>query len=385
MILALFLFVNPRRAAEMDPRSWVSAGLVTEWGIAYMLACPFVGRLVTSRNAARLMIGSCVAIALLCGAFALVGSIAAMYLLLPIGGVASAVFFVSFQVFMRAVDSAREKTVSYSTGLYTFAWSAGYAVGPFVSGFLMETGPDGWKLCYLVAGVSALLTGLGIWFLSHHAHGPAEAPPEPPPRDARPPIDYAKLPNLAWLGWVGAGVATLVMALILGLLPSLCVKLHMTAAVQGGIFFVIAFSRALVGLVLMKSRMWMYRATAVGAFGLLGLAGVLAFGFWQGSTGFYVAAVCYGVFSAAFYFYLVFHALTHPDRAAHNVSVNESVVGVGYILGPAIGALIVRAFEGEMFGFTVAFAAGAALLLAAIAFQVVMHRKHAVAESPARG
>jgi len=71
--------------------------------------------------------------------------------------------------------------------------------------------------------------------------------------------------------------------------------------VQGTILFLLSIAQAFTGLALCLSRLWMYRAAAVGAFGLVGIAGALCFGFGATPPALYVGAVLFGVYSGAFF------------------------------------------------------------------------------------
>jgi len=135
MIVALVGFVNVVRLAKMGASASVVAGTVAVWSIVYMISCPLVGRRVTPGNAARFMMASCASMALLCVLFTVVPGIPGIYVLCGGTGAAAALFFPPFQVFMKAVDTAGEKPVAYSTGLYTFAWSEARLEGPIVYAF----------------------------------------------------------------------------------------------------------------------------------------------------------------------------------------------------------------------------------------------------------
>jgi predicted MFS family arabinose efflux permease len=80
--------------------------------------------------------------------------------------------------------------------------------------------------------------------------------------------------------------------------------------------------------------------------------------------------ILFGVYSGSFFFYLVFHAIAHPVRSARYVAVNESVVGIGGILGPLIGGGL-----SDRFGFAFSACACTTVLLAITAFQAVIHRR----------
>jgi MFS family permease len=334
-----------------------------------------------------MMMVSAISMMVLSVLFLVVPGKAGIYVLCAFTGISAALFFPPFQIFMKAVDTVGEKPVTYSTGLYTFAWSLGLSLGPFVAGYLMETGTattpggetSGWRYAYVFIICTALLTAIGIQFLQHLAH-PAETPVRQTPSAPSPgpsSFDYSRMPDLAWLGWIGAGVGVIVISIIRGVFPSRAVTgLHMADSTQGTIFFLLSLTQALTGLALCLSRFWMYRPLAVAAFGLVGMAGTLCFGFGTTTPVLYLAAMLFGVYSGGFFFYLVFHALAHPVKSAHYVAINESVVGIGGIIGPVLGGLLA-----DRFGFGVSCLSGVGLVAVVTLFQMAVHQRHPPAAS----
>ena len=372
MLVAQFMFINAVRLARAGASASVVANTVTVWSVVYLLACPVIGRFVTSANAARMMVSSMAGLAVIAALFTVTEGIAGVYILMGLAGVATALFFPPFQVFMKAVDRVDNKPMTYSTGLYTFAWSMGFAVGPFVSGFLMELGPSGWKYACLFAVVAAAVTGVGVLFLKHLVQGqPAVSSPEPEAA-GKPAADYSRQSNLVWMGWVGGGVGVILITFMRAVFPVRAeAVLHLAQSTQGLIFFLVSLCQAVTGLALCRSRYWMYRPTALAAFGVLGLLGTLAFGFGQSTLTLVAGAVLFGVYAGSFFFYLVFHALVHPERSSHYVAINESVVGICSMVGAMIGGWVA-----DRFGFGMLYAGGATLLLLTLTLQCAVHRWH---------
>ena len=146
--------------------------------------------------------------------------------------------------------------------------------------------------------------------------------------------------------------------------------LHLSESTLGSIFFVLSMTQALLGLALMRSRYWMYRALPVAAFAVAGIIGMLCLGFGNTPLMLIAGAAFFGIYSGAFCFYMVFHALVHPKRAGHYVAVNESLVGITGFLAPLLGGVMADAW-GIHFPYLVA----ALLTLAAMTFQVWIHGK----------
>ena len=381
-IVAQFFFINALRLSQQGESATIVANTVTTWSLVYLVACPILGRYVTAANASRLMVASMGGLALISFLFTLIPGVAGIYGLMALAGIATALFFLPFQVFMKAVDGANHKPLTYSTGLYTFAWSMGFAMGPFISGILMELGTttpngenSGWKYaCYFASGLSAL-TGLAIFFLRDLAQSQpaASAQPDATPRPAEAArVDYSRQPDLAWLGWVSAGVGVIVITYLRAVFPVRSeTTLHLTQSFQGLLFFLASAAQGLTGLALCRSRFWMYRPAAIAAFGSLGIAGALVFGFGQSHLVLCAGAILFGIYAGSFFFYLVFHALIHPQRSSQYVAINESVVGICSMLGAVLGG-----FLADRFGFGTLYASGAALILMVLILQRFVHKRH---------
>lgn len=378
MVLAQLFFVDTVRLAHMGASASVVAGVVTVWGVVYLLSCPLVGKVLTVANSTGLILAACLVMACVCVLHFPFTSISAIYVLMACAGIATALFFPAFQVFMKAVDAVRASSIAYSTGLYTFAWSMGFAAGPFVAGFLLQCGGTGkpgsdalgWKLAVIFGAVVSVVTAGLIALLKHLRTPPATTQLEPSAQSvplARSAPDYTGLPDLAWLGWVGAGTGVLVLSLIRGVFPARAVAvLGLSAGVQGTLFFLLSLTQALVGLVSCRSRRWMYSARPLALFGLAGTVGTLCLGYGTALPILATGAILFGIYSGAFFFYLVFHALAHPLRSARYIAVNESVVGIGGIAGPLLGG-----FLADRAGFGSAYLTGAVLIIVAITVQAV--------------
>ena len=370
-LAAQALFVNSLRIAKTGAPDLVITGLWAAWSVVYVLICFAMSRLLTERNAARCVYISCI-LFFLSGIGNLFGNSAvSIYLWSIMVAIACGFFFPPFQVFMKKVDRGGNKHVSYSTGLYTFSWSVGFAVGPWISGFLMETGHYGWKLAFKGGAGVAVLGGILLWFFDKfilqnnnrhvnssflHTDGIE--------------VEKKSLPDLAWLGWVGATAGLMAISIIRGIFPALGEKeLHLPESVQGNVFFLLSIVQAITGLAMVSSRRWMYNPRWVGLFGFIGACGLFLFAVGKCSYSFYVAASLFGIYSGSFYFYFVFHSLIHPEKAPFYVSINETLVGVMGFAAPLIAGGISQTTGS--YGLTFLF--GLVVVCIVTIFQVVIH------------
>ncbi|MFW6145704.1 MAG: MFS transporter [Planctomycetota bacterium] len=359
-----------RRAQQPGATASGPAVLLTLWAVTYMVVCRLIGYIVTPRNAATLLIAGGLSVSAVAAGFILIPGVGQMWWLLMAQAVAVALFFVPFQVFMKQVGSDGASGIIRPAALYTAAWSLGLASGPFVGALLWKY--FDWPWAYGVNIAVGLLTVAGIALLRRSAERPAPAavaigdsPPTPADR-------YRGLPDLAWLAWVGSGAGFVGVALIRALLPTATETHGISETHLGMMLATLQVTHSIVAVGLLVSRWWMYRPRGVLGFALFGLAGLALFATAERAAVFYLAAVCFGVYSAGFCFYFVFHALVHPSRSATYVSVNEAVVGLTSIVGPLAGGWIA-----DTTTLAVPFWVAAALVAGAVALQVIVHGRHA--------
>jgi len=363
VILSSTIFVCMVRLADMKASALAVASLMPVWACAYMTASLVAGRLVTRRNAGWILIGSCAVSAALSAGYVLLPGVKAMYLLGIIQGAATASFFTPFQYFMKLLDASRNKSITRSTGLYTFSWSMGYACGPFIAGFLWQN--VSWQSCHVFNGVLAVVMAGGILRLKHLAEtAPADRINEPSVVDS-----YADMPDLAWMAWVFSGLGCAIVSLIRSVFPSSAAEYAISKPGQGTALMVLSAVQALVGLGLGRGRWWMYRPLPVILFALCGMAGLALFAVARDTLVFCLAGACFGIYSGAFFFYFVFHSLVHPTRAARYVSVNEAIVGLTSIAGPFIGGAL-----GDRFSLSTPYLAALVVLAVAVQIQALIHR-----------
>ncbi len=417
MILPAVFFMAQVATAQGGASPSTVANLITVWAAVYMVSALALGRVVTRRNAARLIMLSCGVTAGLSIAFAATTTTntRVLYLLMGMEGIGMALFFVPFQVFMKVVGESKQRSINRSVGLYTFSWSLGFAAGPFVAAVLWKY--LGWQWSHLVNAAAALFVFGMIWVLKHAAaphsgetveqsssgtventhpnpdpdlivvsprHRVPASPrpasfPDPGPRTPNPDAHtYASMPDLAWMGWVFSGLGCLAARLVYGLYPSSAAALGISRIDQGLTLFVLSAAQAMVGLLLGRFHWWMYRPLPILATGACGVCGLVLFAASRSTASFYLAAGCFGVYSGAFFYYLVFHSLVHPEKSSRYVAVNEATVGLTSLLGPFVGGLIADRYAPRN-----SYLATAVILLAAVLTQGLLHavktRRHRLA------
>ena len=224
VILAATMFVCSNRLADAGKSRTEVAMVFAAWAAVYIIGNQILARLVTSRNAAVMMIIANFLFAATAGVFVLIDNVWLIYATMAILALATALFFLPFQVFMKAVEPDQHQGVVQSVAIYTFSWSLGFASGPFIAGFIYQG--LGWQWCFAFTGILGLLTACGVQMLKHHAkHHHSEAIAMSQPAFSQPScnveeVNYHTMPDLAWLQWVVCGVGCLGIYSLLALLPS---------------------------------------------------------------------------------------------------------------------------------------------------------------------
>ncbi|OHB53500.1 MAG: hypothetical protein A2Y12_17970 [Planctomycetes bacterium GWF2_42_9] len=367
VVLAATMFVCSNRIADAGKSRTEVAMVFAAWAAIYILSNQVLARIVTSRNAAALMIVANLLFAALAGVFVLIENVWAIYTAMAALAVATGLFFLPFQVFMKAVEPDQHQGVVRSVAFYTFSWSLGFASGPFIAGIIYQG--LGWRWCFAFTALISLLTAFGIQLLKHHAkhhHTDTSQQAHSQLTCNADNINYHTMPDLAWLQWIVTGVGCLGSYALLALLPSIGVSFVIPKSQVGSMVALLYVVQALVGLGLVRSKIWMFRALPVICFTGFGLIGIICFGIsllpnLNGvelltvplrTIGLYVSTAFYGVFSGSFFFGLVFHSLVHPSRSAKYVAINEMVVGICGVVGPILAGTLADKFGFSAFPVT---------------------------------
>ncbi|NLB54786.1 MAG: MFS transporter [Lentisphaerae bacterium] len=368
LVVGSSLFVASVRLAADNASPVAVTTVLALNSVSYLLATQFMGWIVTEKNA-----GNIITLSSLCSAcfsilFIVFPGFLCLYFFVMIQAFAMAGFFVPFQIFMKKVEGGKGQGIIKSTALYTLAWSGGMAMGPFVAGYLWEA--TAWQWCFVLNSLMALLTAAGVFYINktvlekrNQIVRQDEASGEIEP--------YSKMPNLVRVSWLFGGLACLVWISIRAYFPSTGNHVEMPKAAQGEVLGLLLGAQAITGLCFYRSKTWMYRVGPMFFFGVLGVLGVFCFALQKAFIWYYLGALLLGIYAGAFFFYFVFHAISHPTRSARYVSINEGVIGTVGLIGPFIAGLLATKVSPE-FPYYVG-----ALLMAIVVFsQALVHRRY---------
>jgi MFS family permease len=334
-VLGGVFFITAYRFAEAGANELVVTATIAVWSAVYSVASLAVGRFTTEHNAPRLIVAAGIGIAFASLGFIVVPAPYWQFLWIALVGVASAVYCVPFQVFMKAIEPDRSAGTVRSTALYTFSWSIGVATGPFIFGLFA------WRTGFVINIVLGLVIAAGVLAVDRHrrCHPAVPAAHAPAAADA---VDYTQYPDFAWIGWLVAGAGIVTVTLVRTLVPYRGALLELPRAELGLVLAAVSYVQGVMALSLIRSKVWMYKPLPALLAGASGAIGLVLFGLGSDVWAFYLGALFYGLYSGTFFFYLVFHALVHPTRNSRYVSINEVVVGITGVIGPLAGGFIAK-------------------------------------------
>lgn len=374
VVIGAVFFVTIDRMSSAGG-SGLSVSLLTcYWAASYTIFSLLMGRFTTRENAAKLLICAAIGISLTSALFLIFPGLKMQYVFAGMTGMFAAMFFPPFQVFMRAVEDGRPAGVRRSTALYTFSWSFGMASGPFLSGFIIYL--YDWRGCHIMNFVLGLIVAFGVWMLKHHAEQKSDELTGSDEMEAASGVsgrEYKNMPDLAWLGWIVAGIGCIAVTIVRGLFQYRAEGLGISPLHQGNILALVSYSQSFTALFLGTMGYWMYQRVLPLLLTLSGVAGLLIIGVGVSIPVLYLGAILFGFFAASFFFYFVFHSLVHPERSTFYVSVNESIVGIAAIVAPLAGGLIADAAGRDM-----PFLAMIPLVAVAAIFQFAVHNRRKV-------
>jgi len=322
--LFLVLFAVSYGAGERGMGMAQCAWLGGSFQLAYMVASPISGLLLTRRNARWVLILSTVIGTLLAVACVLLESFAPLIVALSALAVAVAFFFNSFQTFMRG--EAPPGGLIRATALYTLSWSTGCAAGFILSGTLYRLGP--WVLAGLVVGIGLLiLTVLSRRRTRSYDLRSADEHVDEAHHGRS--VDHA---SYVWVAWIMVFSSMFVQRPILTFYPALAAQNGLAPALAGLPLFLHMAVQGCAGYYMTRLRRLLYRRSVIVGFnvaaaGVLVLVAVLPS--YPLST---LAIAVLGLWSGFSFFCSVYYAGNSGNRS-RNIGINECLVGLGSFAG----------------------------------------------------
>ena len=292
--------------------------------LAYMVTSLLAGLVLTRRNARRFLLASAAGSTAMGIECLLVTSFAPQMACQVLLFVCLALFFNSFQTFMRGETAPGG--LALTVGRYTLAWSAGSAAGFLSSGSLYRLG------CPALCGMTLLVGTVVLVALVRHRvrpHGMASADEHV---DDAAPGARAVNPRYVAVGWCLIFTAMFVQRPLQSLWPAVCARAAIRPFLPGLVLSLHMLVQGVWGHRVAAFAAWRYRRAPLV---VLHLAGAAVLGLAWLKPAFPISAaaiVVLGLYTGFAYFAAVYYS-SSSGRRSLNIGVNECLVGMGSFAG----------------------------------------------------
>lgn len=330
VIVSLLLFVG-RHSLAMKGASETEVGSIPLiFGVGYFLSGPVMRTIINRRFAKIEMLAAIASLAVISIALAETERLVMIQVLFFFAPMAASLFFNAFQAYMLDISTDQSRPLGVTISLYTFAWSMGFALGPFICGLLGNR--LSWSEMYFVAGLSSLVIALVV-VLFRPKRTSKKALSEMPMPVPRGPILHVP-------GWMGVLIGLVAWMVIATYWPVMAVTKGFSPAVKGTVEFAFAASQSLGALAIILVKNWHHRSIFLPLFGVLGVSGLLVFSVSTTPAWYVAGASLMGLFVSTNFMFSAYHCMLEIEKASKRIAINEMMVGLGYVGGPVVAALL---------------------------------------------
>ena len=371
----VFFYVT-QRFVDAGASKLLTSLVVPTWALVYCLVNLVVIRIVNSNNAAKLIINGGIIFAASSLGFIFLDSPAFLLVWTGLLGAGFGFYCGPFQLLCKNMERGSSSGVAMATGKYTAAWSLGFASGAVVFGML------NYITAFSLSFVVGVAVAVGVYIIKRKLE---KVPTEVEAITVAPAVETEnRFPDFAWVGWIVGSMVTFSMSQLRSMLQphGAAIGLVNVRETMALTLMTVSLVQGIVGLLLCRSRVWMYKLFNITVFGLTGVISLAGFCFAGNLWQFLLTAVVCGIYSGCGYFIFVYYSLAHPTKAGRNASINEIAVSIASISAPMLGGLLV-----DNTGFSwIPFAlAGTCVLIATLfhmtVFTVSKQRKAALKEN----
>jgi len=328
--LGLLLVVMDVYGASPAQIGWFGA----VWSTCYFIGCMALAKLVAMLRARTAM------------AFMLTASVAIFGLFLIFPGMWQAFAAYGLYGFLTAFfwppmmgwlsKSLEGKALSKATSWFSFSWSFGGVLSPYVAGLLSERGKflPIW-VAMAVFGLNAVFVLTSRLWLSDpdEAVSSAAAQPTDGQEDRSTPLRYP-----AWLGVV---LIYMVMGVILNVFPVFARgELGLSESRVGFLLTVRAVATAFGFVVLSRWHGWQFKRLAIPGLSLLAAASLAFLAFQMEPLGFGLGFTVAGLVMAMVYNNSLFYATSGALDRDKRANTHEALLTAGQVLGSVAGGLM---------------------------------------------
>ncbi|SRR3989339_487241 len=329
IIIGISLFASRHALAEQGMGTRTVGSIVAIYGIGYIAANLFMGKIIRPAYARGQMLVGVAAVIIILIVLANTKQVRLIQIFFCGIPLAGSLFFNAFQSFMLGVDNTIAKPLTRTIAHYTFAWSLGFAIGPFLSSFLKSA--ISWPASYYAAAITAASIGLvALLFKPSIRQIRESVKPSPPVMQ--------KKASLSVSGWIGVLIGWTGWNMLVTYWPVHAQLLGFKIGIKGLVEFSFAITQALTGLFLARMTPAYYMRKNFAIITIFGIGGALLFS--AGIGFFVVGAVLFGIYSGNFLCNMMFHASVDPEKAVKRIAINELCIGISFLCAPVLATLI---------------------------------------------
>ncbi|MBN1248459.1 MAG: MFS transporter [Anaerolineae bacterium] len=339
LVVGLVLFVGRHSLASRGYDEATVGSIVLCYGFGYVVASLLMAKIVTPKRAKVEMLGALASIVLICLLLANVQAlllVQALYTLFPL---VVSLYFNAFQIYMLDISNRDARPLASTVGHFTFSWSIGYAVGPFVSSLLKTVST--WPQIYYLAALISAMMGMVLYLFRPVEDVAQEGAARPAPAHN----DRPSLVVAAWVGllagWTGYNVIVIYW-------PVQAVQMGVSDTVRGMVEFAFATAQAFSALALVSVKGWHHKPLWLTGLGSLALLALALFGTVSTPVLLALGGLLYGTYLGGMWSHMAYHSMLDEEKAVRRVALNETFVGICFLIASPLSRLLHRA--GTPFG-----------------------------------
>ncbi len=338
IIVSLVLFVGRHSLASQGYGEETVGSIVMFYGIGYVIASLLMTRIVKPQRAKQQLLGALAGVIIICVTLANVQRLIVIQVLYGLFPLMASLLFNAFQIYMLGISNRDTRPLAETAGHFTFAWSIGFALGPFASSALKSAFP--WSQIYYLAALLAALAGIVLYGFKPHGSGVAPAQT----------MSTAQSHGRSLVGpaWLGLVIGLIVWNAVLVYWPVQAVQMGIADNQRGWTEFAFALMQGLAALLLTYVHRWHYKPAWLLIMGGSGVVALGVFGLSAHALLFVVGAILYGAYCGSLYSFVVYHAMVEEEKAVRRVALNETFVGLAYLSASPVAALLHK--DGAPFG-----------------------------------
>ncbi len=342
---------------EMHLSNAQATSLLVAFNVAYMIACPVAARVLDARTTKPILLCSLGALLFLAVPLVFMVSFWPVFFFIGGLGLTAAFAFNAFQAFMRGRSA--EGAMASTVAKYNVSWSLGIGLGFLLTGVLRSYGQP----LILAALCSAAIIGL-IGMIAGDKPAPVEEGDKSSTRIA-PETANTRHANARYvaIGWSLCVAGNFLQRPLVTFISKFSAQAGHQAWMAGTLLCVLMWAQALGGYISYRQARWHYTARPLI---VLQIGIVLALcGLWlsQSYALSLVSMAILGVLQGFTFFCAVFYT-SNSSRSAHNVGINEMMVGVGNIGGMVVCNAAIRWMNNDLAFYPVIIAFSLLLLVA---------------------